>query len=129
MKKYYNHFDDLDFFESNFANLVIDKSSIEITAHNLGVFPEHPLRQVNPDCLSLSNVNLIFENVKKSERSVIEFIDGLRNNGFEPEYTVVDGPFESLLRQPKTYYVEGLLLKPLAWISWTIECEVFYLEV
>lgn len=126
-----NYFDEIEFWDSSiFYEPIKENNHLIIPARNITVYPEHPLNRTDKPIV-LWMGKLIFRDVKKSERLISEYRgDPKSGEGFRDSYKIEDSGFENIKENDvERFILEGVLAKPFAWVTWTIESSSFALEV
>lgn len=84
-----------------------------------------PIKDLRINGEFFAQCNLIFKGVKKSERTLWEYIgDPKSGQGFKPKRTVIDVPPADIDIEAKLYGIEGVFESSegwSAWVHWEIE--------
>lgn len=124
-----NYYDELHFTDCDLSIESLGKDRLVIQVSNLGVLPGHPLN-TTPAMIFITHCRLVFGGVRKSERSMHEYIGDPTAGIFRTPYTIVDHQSQGQAHKPGTVYeLEGVLDHPRAWVDWTIESTAFFMEV
>lgn len=116
-------FDELDFFESHIHRIEVESDRVTVRCSSVlivdgnGALPGKTI-----DC------TLRFSGVSRSERRLVEYAVNSSTNKFKKPTTAVDVPTVLPGPQSRTFFLEGMLDEPSAWIdSWEIvatACEI-----
>ena len=128
-----NNFDQLYTIASDFDRPIALDDKMVIPTRNLGIIPGHPLNPSPQETIFIPNCCLVFEGVKKSVRELWHYVAEPAESGHfkavEPSISIVDGPFSDITEPVQSFFIEGVMLVPHAWVSWEIESVSFYLEL
>ena len=116
--------DYLDFEFLEVGDFVVDthRGEIRVVAYSLIILDRHPQYaefEHSTECL------LVFTGVSTSRRVISRYKGGdpKGREGFESDETVIDDFGATAAVHPKSYFFDGVLRDPRAWISWDIDAE------
>ena len=121
------YFDEIHFTECDLSIKLISQDEIVIDIDNLEISETHPLFASVGNKIKKSRLK--FYDICSSEREIFEYKRDRYTNDFKGKRVEKDVEEQSFKSGVNTYYIEGILDEPEAWIEWTIAAHRFDLEI
>ncbi|MEM6737958.1 MAG: hypothetical protein AAF620_18005 [Bacteroidota bacterium] len=121
------YFDEIHFTECDLSIRLISKDEIVIDIDNLEISKTHPLFASVGNKIKKSLLK--FYDICSSEREIFEYKKDRYTNDFKEKRVEKDVEEQSFKSGANTYYIEGILDEPEAWVEWTIKANRFDLEI
>ena len=121
-------FESLDTFDADFGLPVLADGDLTVSA--VGLLKMSRIDSSTPLGTSLPAVELKFESVVRSTRTIYEYVDNPKQNKLAKPYTVED---IDLSRKPRKkvqrFELEGVLTTLNAWAEWRIDAIGVYIRL